>query len=153
NSGKTYNICGRIEDVTALIQANYNNYVNVYNTDQNTWKNVWKCTAPPVTLSEQVMLEHLYGWGPFNADSGCAANVNLLEQTPGYTDPQSPQYANVKGEFDQLQYWFDVLTGDYGQWSDSTKSDYGQCDPYVALVHGEDYMNAPYTYAYSVDDA
>ena len=40
-----------------------------------------------MTLTEQVMLAHLYGWGPFNADSGCDANVNLLEQTPGYTDP------------------------------------------------------------------
>ncbi len=33
------------------------------------------------------------------------------------------------------------------------RADYGQFDPYVALVHGEGYMNAPYTYAYSVDDA
>ena len=152
--GKSYNICGRIKDVTGLIQANYNNSVKVYNTDQNTWKNVWKCTASPVNQTEQLMLAHLYGWGPFNADSGCAASVNLLEQTPGYTDPQSPQYyPNVKAEFDQLQYWFNVLAGQYGQWSDSTKRDYGQFDPYVALVHGEDYMNAPYTYAYSVDDA
>jgi len=106
------------------------------------------------TQTDQLMLAHLYSWGPFNADSGCAANVNLLEQTPGYIDPQSPQYyAKVKGEYDQLQYWFDFLRGDYGQWSDSTKPDYGQFDPYVALVHGEEYMNAPYTYAYSVDDA
>ena len=102
------------------------------------------------TQTDQLMLAHLYGWGPFNADSGCAATVNLLEQTPNYTDPQ---YATVKGEYDQLQYWFDFLRGDYGQWSDSTKPDYGQFDPYVALVHGKDYMNAPYTYAYSVDDA
>ena len=106
------------------------------------------------TQTDQLMLAHLYSWGPFNADSGCAANVNLLEQTPGYIDPQSPQYyAKVKGEYDQLQYWFDFLRGDYGQWSDSTKPDYGQFDPYVALVHGEEYMNAPYTYACSVDDA
>jgi hypothetical protein len=150
NLGKTYNICGNIKDVTALIQANYNNYVNVYKTDPDTWENKWKCTAPPVTQTEQLMLAHLYGWGPFNADSGCAATVNLLEQTPNYTDAQ---YANVKGKYDQLQYWFDFSTDDYGQWSDSTKPDYGQFDPYVALVHGEEYMSAPYTYAYSVDDA
>jgi hypothetical protein len=155
NLGKTYNICGRIKDVTALIQTNYNNYVNVYNTDQDTWTKVWKCTAAPVTLTEQLMLAHLYGWGPFNAEPGCASNVNLLEQTPGYTDPSSPQYyANVKGEYDQLQYWFNVVGGEYGQWSYSTKPDYGQFDPYVALVHSaEPYVNAPYTYAYSVDDA
>ncbi len=30
---------------------------------------------------------------------------------------------------------------------------YGKFDPYVALVHGPDYIDAPYTYAYSVDDA
>jgi len=29
----------------------------------------------------------------------------------------------------------------------------GNFDPYVALVHGKEFMNAPYTYAYSVDDA
>ena len=136
------------------MQANYDNYVNVYNTAKKTWTDVWKCTAPPVTLSDQVMLAHLYGWGPFNSDSGCRANVNLLEQTPGYTDPSGPHYyANVKTEYDQLQYWFNFLDGEYGQWSDAAKPDFGQFDPYVALVHGGDYMNAPYTYAYSVDDA
>src|SRR5262245_38383624 len=54
--GKTYDICGRIKDVTGLLQANYDNYVNVYNTKQQTWSKVWGCTAPPVVLSEQVML-------------------------------------------------------------------------------------------------
>lgn len=156
---KNYNICGRINDVTALIQANYNNYVHVYQTNRQKWSGKgaddWGCTMPPVTLTEQLTLAHLYGWGPFNADSGCKANVNLLEQTPGYTDPtKSPHYyVDVKTEYDQLQYWFDVSNGQYGQWSDTTKPDYGQFDPYVALVHGEEYMNAPYTYAYSVDDA
>ena len=116
---------------------------------------MWKCKTKPVTLSDQLMLAHLYGWGPFNADSGCLANVNLLEQTPGYTDPtKSPHYyADVKTEYDQLQYWFNVSNSEYGQWSDTAKPDYGQFDPYVALVHGKEYMNAPYTYAYSVDDA
>ena len=152
--GKDYNICGRMKDVTGLLQANYDNYVSVYTTNKKKWTNEWGCQAPPVVLSEQVMLAHLYGWGPFNADSGCYANVNLLEQTPGYTDPAAPNYyANVKAEYDQLQYWFNVLDGQYGQWSDSTQPDFGQFDPYVALVHGKDYMDAPYTYAYSVDDA
>jgi hypothetical protein len=152
--GKNYNICGRMKDVTSLLQANYDHYVSVYNTKKETWTKEWGCKAPPVILSEQVMLAHLYGWGPFNADSGCRANVNLLEQTPGYTDPNGPNYyANVKKEYDQLQYWFKVLDGQYGQWSDSTRPDYGQFDLFVALVHGQEYMNAPYTYAYSVDDA
>ena len=151
--GKNYNICDKITHVTGLLNENYANYVNVYNTNKQLWKK-WGCTAPPVTLSEPVLLAHLYGWGPFNADSGCNANVNLLEQTPGYTDPNSPNYyPKVKADFDQLQYWFNVLNGQYGQWTDKTKPDYGQFDPYVALVHGEDYMNSPFTYAYSVDDA
>ncbi|MGH7048389.1 MAG: hypothetical protein ACREE2_18585 [Stellaceae bacterium] len=153
--GKKYDICGRIKDVTALMQANYDNYASVYKSDKNTWNNVWKCKTPPVTLTAQIMLAHLYGWGPFNADSGCAANVNLLEQTPGYTDPtKAPRYyADVKTEYDQLQYWYNVLNSQYGQWKDTSKPDYGQFDPYVGLVHGKEYMNAPYTYAYSVDDA
>jgi len=156
--GKNYNICGRIRDVTALLQANYDNYKNVYDTDKGKWSgtgdNDWGCTMPPVTLSEQVMLAHLYGWGPFNADSGCRANVNLLEQTPGYAEPTDRHYyPDVKAEYDQLQYWFDVTNGDYGQWTDAAANNYGQFDPYVALVHGKDYMDAPYTYAYSVDDA
>lgn len=154
-NGKKYNICGRIKDVTALIQANYDNYDSVYKNDPTTWKNVWKCTMPPVAQTELVTLSHLYGWGPFNADSGCRADVNLLEQTPGYKDPtKAPHYyIDVKTEFDQLQYWFDVTNGQYGQWTNTAAQDYGQFDPYVALVHGKDYMNSPYTYAYSVDDA
>jgi hypothetical protein len=39
------------------------------------------------------------------------------------------------------------------QWTDSTQPDYGQFELYVAPVHGEGYRNAPFTYAYSVDDA
>ena len=115
------------------------------------WRSLARCRT---WRTEAVLLAHVYGWGPFNADSQCQANVNLLEQTDGYTDPtKTPYYANVKTEYDQLQYWFNVLNGQNGQWSDTTKPDYGQFDPYVALVHGEDYMNAPYTYAYSVEDA
>jgi hypothetical protein len=64
--------------VTALLGQNYNDYKNVYNNNTKLWKK-WGCTASAVTLSEQLMLAHLYGWGPFNAESGCLANVNLLE--------------------------------------------------------------------------
>jgi hypothetical protein len=159
---KNYNICGQIKDVTALIQANYNNYVHVYQTDYQKWSGTgtddWGCTmAPVMPLSEQLLLAHLYGWGPFNADSGCSADVNLLEQTPTYTDPTAPHYyPDIKAEYDQLQYWYwlSFTNGDYGQWTDPAAVDYGQFDPYVALVHGAmPYMSAPYTYAYSVDDA
>lgn len=156
--GQKYNICARVNDVTDLLQANYDNWVKVYNTDKQKWTKTWGCKAPPVKLTEAVMLGHLYGWSPFNADSGCSARANLLEQTPGYdpankTVPVLKSYADVKSEYDQLQYWFDVADSQYGQWTDSTAPDYGQFDPYVGLVHGKDFMNAPFTYAYSVDDA
>jgi hypothetical protein len=86
----------------------------------------------------------------------------LLWQTPGYNDPAAAphDYLTVKREFDDLQYWFDfhladgdTKPGDYGQWDNTGAQNYGQFDPYVALVHGKEFMNAPYTYAYSVDDA
>jgi hypothetical protein len=173
-NNKPYAICGRIRDVNALLLGNYQNYVNVYNaslppTNDKTWKDVWGCTKPAVTpIQQTVFLSHLYGWGPWGPDAGCRADVNLLWQTPGYKsgdpgykagDPLH-DYTAVKREFDQLQYWFDfhlgngdTQPGDYGQWSNAGAPNYGQFDPYVALVHGKEFMNAPYTYAYSVDDA
>jgi hypothetical protein len=159
-NGAAYAICGRIRDVNNLLMANYQNYVTVYNDYVNnrskTWIDAWGCKTPAVTPIVQLpFLSHFYGWSPWNADSGCKTDVNLLEQTPGYNDPaQAPHdYATVKGEFDQLQYWFKVLNRQYGQWTNNTAADYGQFDPYVALVHGPDFLNAPYAYAYSVDDA
>src|SRR5262249_2385803 len=65
-------------------------------------------------------------------------------------------YAAVKREFDQLHYWFNDFreTSDYGQWTNNALPDFGQFNPYVPLIHGSPpFMNAPYTYAYSVDDA
>jgi hypothetical protein len=122
----------------------------------DTGKKVWGCdqnqNPNPPSLTVQAFLGHLYGWGPFQ--DHCNARANLLENTPGYNNPaKTPNYQAVKGEFDGLQYWKDVLNGDYGQWTDNSKPNYGQFDPYVALIHGKDYLNAPYTYAYSVDDA
>ena len=66
--------------------------------------------------------------------------ANQLYETPGYNDPtMAVNYEIVKADFDQLQYWVNVLKGDYGKF-----------DPYVALVHGPDYLDAPYAYAYSL---
>ena len=159
HNGAAYAICGRISHVNDLLQANYNNYTNTYNDylrgASKTWAEAWGCKTPPAQYELLRVLSHFYGWSPWNADSGCKTDVNLLEQTPGYTDPaRAPHdYATVKGEFDQLQYWFKVLNRQYGQWSNNLAADYGQFDPYVALVHGPDFLNAPYAYAYSVDDA
>jgi len=152
-NSKLYTICGPIRDMYLLV-ANYKNYIAGYSkglTDWNCDVDLYPKPDPP-TLTEQALLGHLYAWTPFNAH--CGAKANLLEKTPGYNDPtKTPNYEAVKGEFDGLQYWKDVLNGDYGQWQDNSKSNYGQFDPYVALIHGKDYLNSPYTYAYSVDDA
>ena len=159
HNGAAYAICGRISHVNDLFQANYNNYTNTYNDylkgASKTWAEAWGCKTPPAQYELLRVLSHFYGWSPWNADSACKTDINLLEQTPGYTDPaMAPHdYATVKGEFDQLQYWFKVLNRQYGQWSNNLAADYGQFDPYVALVHGPDFLNAPYAYAYSVDDA
>jgi len=127
-----------------------------------------------------LLLGHFYGWQPWNGDSLCKSDVNLLWQTPQATityqrtqiavggyKPGDPgfkagdplhDYTAVKREFDELQYWFnfhldDSNPGDYGQWDNRSATNYGQFNPYVALVHGKEFMNEPYTYAYSVDDA
>jgi hypothetical protein len=142
NRNGTDSICPLIRSVTELIDASYTNYVNTYQNDRATWTNVWQCTGAPVDRTERLVLSHLYGWTPF-LDNCKNTGANQLYDTPGYNDPNSPvNYETVKAQFDQLQYWVNVLAGDYGKF-----------DPYVALVHGPNYLNAPYTYAYSVDDA
>jgi hypothetical protein len=135
-------ICPLIRSVTALLNANYENYERVGTLDRHTWKDVWGCTGEPVKKTERLLLAHLYGWTPF-LENCKNTGANQLYHTPGYEDPKRPRnYEAVKADFDQLQYWVDVL-----------KADYGKFDPYVALIHGPDYLYAPYTYAYSVDDA
>jgi hypothetical protein len=135
-------ICPLIRSVTALLNANYDNYKRVGTHDRHIWKEVWGCTGDPVAKTDQLFLAHLYGWTPF-LENCTNTGANQLYDTPGYDDPKKRlNYELVKGDFDELQYWVRVLQGDYGKF-----------DPYVALVHGPDYINAPYTYAYSVDDA
>ena len=142
NQSGTDPICPLIRSVTALLNANYANYQKVGTQDPNTWKDVWGCTGDPVKKTDQLLLAHLYGWTPFLENCTNTA-ANQLYNTPGYADPTKPlNYEVVKADFDSLQYWVDVLKGNYGKF-----------DPYVALIHGPDYLNAPYTYAYSVDDA
>jgi hypothetical protein len=144
-AGTVAPICAGINDATRMLRVNFNNYVANYNKNDET---KWGCdqTKQPHPLNAQrftdlQMLQHLYGWVQFNEH--CAADANLLQHTPGYADPTKPQnYQKIKNEFDQLQYWLDVLEGKYGAFH-----------PYVSLIHGPTYVNAPYTYAYSVDDA
>ncbi|MEM7224225.1 MAG: hypothetical protein AAF495_14680 [Pseudomonadota bacterium] len=143
-------ICTNVRSVTALMQANFLNYAKTYEQNRDRWEIDWKCKEPPAwiedpTPPQQVMLSHIYGWTPFN--ESCKSGANLLEDTPGYVTPTDKgndalYYREVKRQFDQLQYSIDVLNGDYGEF-----------DPYVALIHGPDYLDARFTYAYSVDDA
>lgn len=142
-SGSTHPICAGINDTTKLLRANFENYQANYFKNTTTG---WNCDQtqlphPQTKLTDLQLLQHLYGWQPFNEH--CNADANLLQATPGFADKTKPKnYQQVKNEFDQLQYWVDVLHGKYGAFH-----------PYVSLIHGPDYVNAPYTYAYSVDDA
>ena len=139
--GKTTDpVCPLINDVTDLLKANYANYTAKFHSQGS-----WNCTGSPAgPLTDQLLLAHLYGWGPFSEN--CASDANLLQDTPGYEPSKSKSYAAVKNEFDHLQYW---------DFADHDKSKYGtyQFHPYVGLIHGSDFINAPYVYAYSVDDA
>jgi hypothetical protein len=143
--GARDSICPQIQDVSALIEADYANYKAVGDLDGDEWKTVWGCGSnKPIQRTDELILAHAYAWTPFL--EGCTSTTaNQLYHTNA-TDPNDPtmmlQYTAVKAEFDQLQYSLDVLKGKYGTF-----------DPYVALIHGPDYLNAPYTYAYSVDDA
>jgi hypothetical protein len=79
--------------------------------------------------------------------------VTYLKITPGYFMDEIidgkpvrtfAKYQAVKEKFDDLQYWPDMVAGNLLK---------GRFNPYGVLIHGKDYINAPYVYAYSVDDA
>lgn len=139
-------ICSPMRDVNALFGANYRNYVATYTMPS------FGCdqTKKPVTLTRALKLRSVHGWSPFN-DNCTNSQGNLLENTPGYFTCCNPdgsriytKYQAVKEEFDTLQYWPDVVGGNLLK---------GRFNPYGVLIHGADYINAPYVYAYSVDDA
>lgn len=127
---KTDTICQDIRAVRAMFQANYDNYKALYPKTK-------KCDPDidPVKLTEDLIIAHVYGFTPFN-ENCTEERFNLLENTPGYDANKSEKFHQVKTTFDELNYWKD-----------------GSFNPYVGLVHGADYINAPNTYAYSVDDA
>jgi hypothetical protein len=133
-----------IADVAKLFVASYDNYVANYFNNSTTG---WNCNTTdfpdPIPSTLYTTLGYAYGWGPYNY--GCSASANQLYLTPGYYDPNakipSAGYQKVKKEFDDLQ--INYLT-------ETDKNKY--FNPYVDLVHGADYLNAQYVYAYSVDD-
>jgi hypothetical protein len=142
-------ICPSMRDVNALFGANYRNYVATY-TLPSFGCNSDGMHPNPVALTRALKLRSVHGWSPFN-DNCTNAQGNLLENTPGYFTCCNPpgiknyaKYQAVKAEFDALQYWPDVVGGNLLK---------GRFNPYGVLIHGADYINAPYVYAYSVDDA
>ncbi|MFL6689611.1 MAG: hypothetical protein ACJ8IR_05410 [Alphaproteobacteria bacterium] len=125
---ETSALCSKIRTVRDMFQANYDNYAANY-SDLGCDKD-----KQPVELTEKLMIGHVYGWGPFNEH--CPAHKNLLENTPGYAKNNHAKYQRIKEKFDNLQ-----------------NLPSGKFDPYVVLIHGDQYINAPNVYAYSVDDA
>jgi hypothetical protein len=125
--------CQHMRDVRALFAANYENYKNTFKTEAS-------CTlGPMLVLNESAMIRNVYGWSPFN--DGCASpTYNQIYNTPGFVD----KYQTIKKEFDDLQYDGIMPAPGLGL---------QQFDPYVTLIHGANYIDAPNVYAYSVDDA
>jgi hypothetical protein len=142
-------ICPDVVAVRNLILANYK----------------WCTGAQAPASAELLIMDHAYGWTPFNTDPNkpetpvaCPNNTprspnnqpasHLLQDTPGYwvasripTQPDYSKYQAAKDQFDTLQYWPGIANPN------------GLFDPYLLLIHGKDYINTAYAYAYSVDDA
>jgi hypothetical protein len=128
-SKSTLPICTPMRDVRKMFAANYTNYKNNFAALGCDTK------KSPLPLTNDLMFAHVHGWAPFNENCP-SSRTNLLEQTPAYKADNFLKYREVKEEFDKLQYWPN-----------------GAFNPYSLLIHGENYINTPYVYAYSVDDA
>jgi hypothetical protein len=124
--------------------ANFANYRKIFGT---------QCNGTQITLDDNKMVSHVYGWAPFTeaaTGTGCPADANLLENTPGYSTGTAPkidytEYLRVKLEFDKLNYGANIKA--------PLKDPQYVFNPWVVLIHGSQYVNAPNVYAYSVDDA
>ena len=121
------------------------------------------CTGGAVPETADRTVAHVYGWQPWTEAAsgkegeGCGPKANLLENTPGYgsEDKTYTKYAEVKTEFDNLNYG-----GPSGAaWRPAAPYVF---NPWVAFIHGTppgtlDYkkgnLGMPGVYAYSVDDA
>jgi hypothetical protein len=133
--------CDAIVDAKKLMMANYENYRTLFRQG--------KCSGTPITISDDKMIAHVYGWAPFTeADpgAGCGAALNLLENTPGgYKDNNYAEYSRVKLLFDKLNYGQAI--------KEPLKDQKYLFNPWVVLIHDKSYVGAPNVYAYSVDDA
>jgi len=128
--------CDAIINVKALMTANFAKYKTLFPNP---------CTGTPITLTDDVMIAHVYGWAPFTESAtspgGCPPTANLLENTsPDYSANNFAKYSKVKLGFDKLNYGL-FPAAKY------------VFNPWVVLIHGQKYVFAPNVYAYSVDDA
>jgi hypothetical protein len=143
--------CDAIVAVKGILLLNYANYRSIFST---------KCAGLPVVVTDNLLIQHAYGWGPWtesatsNPNDGCPAAVNLLQDTPGYftivdrlkNTKDYTNYLTVKTGFDRLNYGLLPMEG-------------YSFNPWVKLIHGDQstnpvkYINTKCAYAYSVDDA
>ena len=144
------NFCAGIVAVQQLMIKNYTNYRKLFAAG--------KCLGTPLDITDNVLISHVYGWAPWTESKtglpgeGCAPDQNKLEKTEGYNKEIKPgvfdykNYLNVKVAFDKLNYG-KLLPKEY------------KFNPWVEFIHGvpgavpDKYINTPYAYAYSVDDA
>ena len=134
--------CAQLNDVVTMFRKSYSYYMENFSNDREVEMHYLQPHGGAHRRNR--LKSNVYGWTPFNFN--CAADANQLYDLPDYKGPCTTnanntttcahqKYNNVKAEFDDLQ------------------NNIATFDPYVLLIHGADYINAPNVYAYSVDDA
>jgi hypothetical protein len=147
--------CPMLMQVIALFQANYENYNWTFGTAGSGCTLGPKLVFNPAT-NPYPLIKHVYAWTAFQEN--CNSDFNPLYFTPGYctapgggncsittVGPIQTKYQAVKTVYDHLQY-----NGTPFQTNIPIVSN--MFDPYVALIHGQKYLNSLNAYAYSVDD-
>jgi len=117
--------CDNIETVSGLFEKNYANYAQL--------------CQDPAALTRDFMLEHVYGWVPFNE---CVPGVtNELKDTPG-VGPK--EYHKKALAYVDLQY--------HSPPPQDNPTTFGDFNRYVELIHDAKYLRVG-EYAFSIDDA
>jgi len=156
------NFCDTLVAIQKLMIENYKKYRGLFASGQ--------CVGginAAVKIDDNLLIKHVYGWTPWTEANtgkdgdGCQAAQNLLEDTPGYSKPNPPpnqgsldytNYLNVKVAFDKLNYGTQPAKPGF-------PTQIYNFNPWVQFIHGvpdanpPKYVNTPYAYAYSVDDA
>jgi hypothetical protein len=147
--------CAMLLQVLALFQANYLSYSTNYGATGSGCVPGKKLTFD-ATTNPYPLIKHLYAWTAFQEN--CNSDFNPLYFTPGYcvapgggnctsttVGPNQTKYQATKTVYDHLQYNGTPFQTDIPITTT-------MFDPYVALVHGKNYLNSLNAYAYSVDD-